>query len=272
MNILEQIVAHKKIEVAQQKERIPLKNLEKYPLMDRQIFSLKTSLKNQERSGIIAEFKTKSPSKGIIRATPAPSYDRTVRVQEITKGYEDAGASAISVLTDEEFFAGSLEDLRNANQVTLIPLLRKDFMIDEYQIVEARANGADLILLIAACLSPQKLKELAQFAHQMGLEVLMEVHSQAELESHLNEHLDIIGVNNRDLKTFEVSIDTSLQLLEYIPSEMVKISESGISQPETIQKLRAAGYQGFLIGETFMKTENPAETCQELIGKLGARS
>ncbi|MEN7551393.1 indole-3-glycerol phosphate synthase TrpC [Rapidithrix thailandica] len=260
MNILDKIILHKREEVALQKEKVSTNILESFPLFDRKPLSTKGSIRHPERSGIIAEFKRKSPSKGIINDRVLP--------QDITKAYQAAGASAVSVLTDQAFFAGSLDDLTAARQALQIPVLRKDFVIDEYQILEAKAYGADLILLIAANLEPQQTKQLAAFAKSLELEVLMEVHNREELELHTNEHLDIIGVNNRNLKTFEVSLDTSIELSELIPKDFVKISESGISEIENIVKLKDYGFEGFLIGENFMKQDNPGQACQDFIQAL----
>lgn len=257
MNILDKIILHKQKEVEENKKVVSVKELEASPLFGRTPFSLKQRLITQEHVGIIAEFKRKSPSKGIINDRNTP--------QEIAQGYVQARAAAMSVLTDQEFFAGTGEDLQQARKVVDIPLLRKEFIIDEYQLLEAKAMGADLILLISACLEPARLKALAEFAQSLGLEVLMEVHNQEELDATLNPCVDLVGVNNRNLKTFEVSIQTSLDLAAKIPAEFVKISESGLRSVDNILELEDAGFQGFLIGETFMKTEDPARTCRELI-------
>ncbi len=259
MNTLEKIIQSKYKEVALRKERFPIKKLEKSPLFERATLSVKNALKNTNK-GIIAEFKRQSPSKGII--------NDKVSVEEVAKGYAEAGALGISVLTDTEYFGGKNEDLTQARHTVDVPILRKDFTIDEYQIVEAKAIGADFILLIAASLNPKQIKQLAEFAHSTQLEVLMEVHDLAELQTSLNYHLDLVGVNNRNLKNFEVSINTSKELAEHIPSEFIKISESGISEAENIKILQEYGYQGFLIGENFMKTENPALACKEFIAQL----
>lgn len=261
MDILEKIIAHKLKEVADRKSLFPEKLLEQSLYFEGQSISLKKYLLREDMSGIIAEFKRKSPSKGMINAH--------AKVEKTTIGYMQAGASALSVLTDSEFFGGKSEDLSTARKFNFCPVLRKDFIVDEYQIIESKSIGADAILLIAAALEPQKLKSLAAFAKGMGLEVLMEVHNQEELENNLNEHLDVVGVNNRNLKTFEVSTDISKSLAPHIPNDFVKISESGISSPETILDLRTYGYKGFLIGETFMKTARPEVTAREFISKLG---
>jgi len=260
MDILEKIIAHKIKEVEDRKSLFPVKLLEQSLYFEGQPVSLKKYLLREDMSGIIAEFKRKSPSKGMINAH--------AKVEKTTIGYMQAGASALSVLTDSEFFGGSSEDLSTARKFNFCPVLRKDFIVDEYQIVESKSIGADAILLIAAALAPEKLKSLASFAKGLGLEVLMEVHNQEELDNNLNEHLDIIGVNNRNLKTFEVSTDISKALASHIPDDFVKISESGISNPETILDLRTYGYKGFLIGETFMKTARPEVTAKEFIDQL----
>jgi indole-3-glycerol phosphate synthase len=223
---------------------------------------LKTSLLNPSSTGIIAEFKRKSPSKGIINGN--------VTVEEVTSGYTKAGAACLSVLTDFEFFGGTEQDFLAARITnTNIPMLRKDFMIDEYQIVESKSLGADVILLIAANLSPQKIKELGRLAKTLGMETLLEIHDEAELNDSFCEYIDIVGVNNRNLKNFsEQNVDASLLLAEKIPSECIKISESCISESVTIQLLKAHGYKGFLMGETFMKTQNPATALFKLITEL----
>ncbi len=259
MNVLEKIIQHKKQEIAERKDIYPVKLLEKSIYFDTPVVSLRKYLSRADKSGIIAEFKRRSPSKGDIN--PYASVER------VSIGYMQAGASALSVLTDEQFFGGKNADLTEARKYNFCPILRKDFIIDEYQIVEARSIGADAILLIAECLDKTQVKELAAFAKSLGLEVLFEVHSAAQLNK-LNEHLDIVGVNNRNLEDFSVSIQTSLDLAPQIPDNFVKISESGISQPASIHQLKQVGFQGFLIGETFMKTAEPHKTCQTFIGQL----
>jgi indole-3-glycerol phosphate synthase len=264
MNILDKIIAHKRIEVAEAKSKISRAELEKSALFGNSTFSLKSALQAEGASGIISEFKRKSPSKGIINALVKPEI--------VTKGYVNAGANGLSVLTDTEFFGGTFEDFgkaRMANPTT--PMLRKDFMIDDYQLWEAKSIGADVILLIAACLSPAEIRHLGKQAHDLGLEVLLEVHDRDELEQSLCEFVDMVGVNNRNLKTFVTSIETSLELASLIPDTFVKISESGLTKAQTIQQLRAAGYQGFLIGESFMKTPNPAAKLEELISELNPK-
>jgi indole-3-glycerol phosphate synthase len=260
MNILDQIIEHKRKEVKERKDVFPVKALEQGSFFSRPTLSLTASVARKDKSGIIAEFKRRSPSRGIINGNAS--------LERITKGYVDAGASALSVLTDQQFFGGSNEDLSIARKNNSCPILRKDFTIDEYQIVEAKSIGADAILLIAAVLRPQESKKLADFAHSFGLEVLLEVHNEEELHHHLGAGADLIGVNNRNLKTFTVSTDISKRLAAMIPDGVVKVSESGISTPEAIVDLRNFGYNGFLIGENFMKQINPEIAAADFIRKL----
>lgn len=260
MNILDKIIARKKEEVASAKAKTSLKELEQKLGFNRETYSLKTFLTDPEKTGIIAEFKRKSPSKGII--------NDQVTVEEVTTGYAAAGASALSVLTDHDFFMGHDNDLIAARAVNEIPILRKDFMIDEYQIVEAKALGADIVLLIAACLTPQEILSFAKLAKSLGLSTLLEVHNREELDRSLNPYLDVVGVNNRNLKDFSVSIETSITLAEVIPSEFLKISESAISNPETIKLLKSVGFNGFLIGENFMRTANPGLAMADFVKAL----
>jgi indole-3-glycerol phosphate synthase len=260
MTILDQINETKRQEVTKAKKLFSQEGLKASPYFTRKCNSLKAALLKEGASGIIAEFKTKSPSKGVIN-------DRA-DVSEVTAGYSAAGASGLSVLTDEEYFGGSLENLakaRFANPHT--PILRKDFMLDPYQVYEAKAHGADVILLIAESLTKDLLLELTLTAKDLGLEVLVEVHNEEELFK-LNPQVDMVGVNNRDLRTFTVDVETSVRLSKLIPEQFVKISESGISDPASINKLRQSGFRGFLIGETFMKTDDPAKACAEFIEKL----
>ena len=257
MNILDEINNHKRTEIAEAKGKVSIEELKASPYFLRKPNSLKAALLTEGTSGVIAEFKTQSPSKGVINGEAEAS--------EVTAAYVAAGASGLSVLTDDRFFGGSFEDLAKARWANpKMPILRKDFMLDPYQIFEARAHGADVILLIAESLSKSLLLELTQTAKEIGLEVLVEIHSAEELEK-LNPMVDLVGVNNRNLKTFEVDVQTSVRLSELIPAQFVKISESGLSDPESITLLRAAGFKGFLIGETFMKTDNPGKACAEFI-------
>jgi indole-3-glycerol phosphate synthase len=247
MTILDTIVAHKAGEVEAAKKAVPVTTLERSPLFGRETYSLTTFLADPSRTGIIAEFKRKSPSKGVF----LEGADAAI----ITRAYTDGGASGLSVLTDERFFGGSARDLAAARS-NAIPILRKDFMIDEYQVLEARAMGADVILLIAACLTPQRVRTLGALAQSLGLEVLLELHTEDEL-GHVCAEIDLVGINNRDLKTFAVDIDRSLALARKLPADMPRIAESGISNPKTIREMRAHGFTGFLIGETFMKEKDP---------------
>lgn len=250
MNILDKIVNYKKKEVASANLMIPLSELEQMTYFSRPTLKLTDFLTDVDKTGIIAEFKRKSPSKGIIN-------DRST-VEEVTRGYASNGASALSILTDSHFFGGSVEDLIMARKVNQIPILRKEFIIHEYQIYEAKAIGADAILLIAAILEKKQAKRFAKIAKDLGLQVLMELHDESELDI-LNDYLDVVGVNNRNLKTFIVDLKHSVQLAEKIPNNFIKISESGITSPEDIMFLKQHGFKGFLIGENFMKTENPAD-------------
>jgi indole-3-glycerol phosphate synthase len=260
MNILEKIVLDKRVEVDLKKAVLPLDYLKKSPFIQRETYSMSQSLRSG--SGIIAEFKRRSPSKQLINQKNS--------IVEVVKGYQAAGASGISVLTDTKYFGGALDDLLQARAAVQIPVLRKDFMIDRYQLFEAKAFGADVILLIAAVLSPTLLAELAELAHDLGLEVLMEVHSEDELKKNDLTHIDLVGVNNRNLKTFEVSLETSKQLSGIIPTEKLAVSESGISDPKAIRELRDYGFKGFLIGENFMKTEGPGAAAERFIKAIEA--
>jgi len=260
MNILDRIILHKRKEVKERQTVVSEKALEGGSYFSRPVFSLKEYIRRKDKSGIIAEFKRQSPSKGIING------DATV--ERITRGYVDAGASALSVLTDQNFFGGSPEDLLIARRHNECPILRKDFTIDKYQILEARSLGADAILLIASVLTTDETKEFTAFAHGLGLEVVLEVHNEEELVENLGAGADLIGVNNRDLKTFTVSTDVSKKLGPLIPKGIVRVSESGISTPETIVDLRSYGFEGFLIGENFMKQAQPEVAAMEFIQRL----
>ena len=260
--ILDNIVEKKKQEVADAKVRMPILELEMMPGFKRSCISFKDSLNDRQKNGIIAEFKRRSPSKGLINGHSD--------IIEVAKGYESGGASAISVLTDETFFGGFERDLIKAREAINIPLLRKDFMIDEYQLLEAKAWGADIILLIAAILSPQQVRDLANVAQNLGLQVLLEVHTKAELEVSLGPNIDAVGVNNRNLADFSVDVGTSYDLVKEIPNHFLKISESGLSDVETVKNLRHAGFNGFLMGENFMRTENPMQAFAEFSSNLSA--
>jgi indole-3-glycerol phosphate synthase len=260
MNILDQIIEHKRKEVNDRKALYPLRLLEQSIFFSSPTVSMKKYVQRKDKTGIIAEFKRRSPSKGLINAH--------AQVERTTIGYMQAGASALSVLTDKHFFGGSNEDLVTVRKFNFCPILRKDFTIDEYQIIEAKSIGADAILLIAAVLDPKQSKDFAAFAHSLGLEVLLEVHDETELKQNLEVGADLIGVNNRNLKTFEVSIDNSKRLASMIPDSVVKVSESGISDPRTIIELRKFGYQGFLMGENFMKHSRPEVAAMEFADEL----
>ncbi len=258
-NILDEIIAKRKQTVAQLKQIIPAEALVKMPGFSKKTVSLKKILGEGNSTGIIAEFKRASPSKGII--------NDKADVLDVTGDYELYGAAALSVLTEPLFFKGNNDDLLNAAIVADIPLLRKDFIFDKYQITESRALGADVILLIAACLKPGEVKDLAIFAKQLRLEVLLEIHCEEELE-HICDEIDFVGVNNRDLKTFAVDINRSIELSKKIPDDKIKIAESGIDKPEIIKIFKEAGFKGFLIGEKFMKEKNPGETFKVFVQKL----
>lgn len=259
MTILDQIIENKKIEIARAKEKVTFEELKSSVYFQRETISLKSALLAENSTGIISEYKRKSPSKGDINVGAG--------IAETTLGYTKAGAAGISVLTDTVFFGGFKEDLliaRENNPTT--PLLRKDFMIDEYQLYEAKAWGADVILLIAANLESSEIESLSKKAHELGLEVLLEVHDQAEIDKSPMQNVDIVGVNNRNLKNFaENNVNASIELYDFIPKEKVKISESCISHPDTVKQLREIGYKGFLMGENFMKTSNPAKALEEFV-------
>ena len=260
MNILEKIIAHKRDEVARRKMEVSVAQLEQNGLFKKLPYSLKQFLKDDTKTGIIAEFKRASPSKGIIN-------DR-VTVADVTGAYTKFGASGISVLTDANFFKGAYADLQEASQ-NQIPVLRKDFMIDAYQVVEAKAGGASVILLIAACLSPADVKNLAGTAKQLGLEVLLELHDETELD-HICAEVDLVGINNRNLKTFSVDLEQSVRLAEKIDASFLKIAESGISSPKDIQYLKQHGFDGFLIGEYFMKEADPGLAFRQFVTALNS--
>ena len=259
MNILDKITADKRKEVDLKKSLISAKQLEESFLFERQTISLTERLKNST-SGIIAEHKRRSPSKATI--------NQDLNVQDVAKGYENAGVCGMSVLTDGKYFGGSLDDLIIARASSNLPLLRKEFIIDQYQIIEAKAYGADVILLIAAILSKEEIKQFSTLAKQLNLDVLLEVHNEEELHKSIMPSIDMLGVNNRNLKTFEVSLETSKLLSEIIPNDFLKVSESGISTVEAIKDLKQFGYKGFLIGENFMKTDSPGENAKAFIEEL----
>lgn len=262
MTILDQIIADKRKEVALKKSIIPVSQLEASVLFNRNVYSLSQNLKTSA-TGIIAEHKRRSPSKSVI--------NNSYSVTDVVSSYETAGASGISILTDGKYFGGSLDDLVLARATVRLPLLRKEFIVDEYQILEAKAYGADAILLIAAVLSREEIRQLSAFAQQIGLEVLLEVHNEAELIKSLMPSLNMIGVNNRNLKTFEVHLDYSKTLAEQIPNDFVRISESGISSVEAVKELQLYGYKGFLIGENFMKSNDLDSSIKNFINQLNMK-
>lgn len=263
MNILDQIIAHKHNEVEQNKELYPIRLLEKSVYFNSQPVSLKKYLTREDKSGIIAEIKKQSPSIGVI--------NKYADIEKISIGYMQAGASALSVLTDSRYFGGSNKDLTTARQFNFCPVLRKDFIINAYQIIEAKSIGADAILLIAAVLTKQQIKEFTHLAHELGMEVLLEVHALSELNKAIDD-VDVIGVNNRDLTTMSIDIEHSVRLSALLPPDKIKVSESGIDSPEKIHYLRDAGYQGFLMGSYFMKHSQPHIACKEFIKKLNSCS
>lgn len=265
-DILSEIIAHKQTEIELQKQTVSPEQLqEQAGIIIRENAAHRRSMKQAlaaSPTGIISEFKRRSPSKGWI--------NEAAQAEEIPASYEAAGAAALSILTDEKFFGGTLLDIRTARPLVRIPILRKDFIIDEYQLLQACIVGADAVLLIASCLSPEQCSTLTAQAHELGLEVLLEIHSPSEL-SYINKEVDMVGVNNRNLGSFVTDVENSFRIARQLresthgPASPLLVSESGISDPETICRLRAAGFRGFLIGETFMKTANPGETLKEFI-------
>ena len=259
MNILEEIIAYKHKEVAQNKELNPISKLEKSKNFGLSVVSLKQSLIEPGKSGIIAEFKRRSPSRGIINLQAL--------VDQVTQGYIQAGASALSILTDEKFFSGKNEDVLIAREYNTCPILRKEFVIDEYQIVEAKSLGADAILLIAACLSKEQINNLAKFAKSLGLEVLLELHGEEEFDK-ISDEVELVGINNRNLKTFKVDIEQSKKFAAKIPDNFIKIAESGIDSPDIVKDLKNHGFKGFLMGEYFMNALYPDRECTKFIRAL----
>ncbi len=256
-DVLSEIIAAKRIEVARQREVVTLdalkravEGLESVPYR-----SMREALATSP-SGIIAEFKRRSPSKGWIK--------ESAQANVIPLSYAEAGASALSILTDGEFFGGSLSDLIAAREMVDIPIIRKEFIIDEYQLYEAKLVGADAVLLIAAALEVEECNMLIDKAHELGLEVLLELHAKEELK-YVSDRVDMVGINNCNLGTFYTDVANSFKMAELLPKDMVKVSESGISDPETVNELRKAGFRGFLIGENFMRTDAPGEALREFI-------
>ncbi|MEM9548187.1 MAG: indole-3-glycerol phosphate synthase TrpC [Bacteroidota bacterium] len=259
MNILDKIVAHKRKEVQERKELYPTPLLEKSTFFKGKTVSLSHYIRREDKSGIIAEFKRRSPSK--------PSINPYANVEEVSMSYMQAGASALSVLTDNHFFGGKSEDLTIARKYNFCPILRKDFIIDEYQVIEARSIGADAILLIAEILTKEQVKQLSSLAHSLGLEVLLELHSAKQLEKY-DDAIQLIGVNNRDLDTFTTDVNFSKRLFDQLPTDTTKVSESGIHDAKVVNELKTIGYDGFLIGERFMINANPGEACKAFIREL----
>jgi indole-3-glycerol phosphate synthase len=259
MTILDKIIENKKVEVKLLASITPLSDLKKNELFERQAISLSESIMNKSKTGIIAEFKRKSPSKGIINSFSA--------IDEVTSGYFREGASGVSVLTDTQFFGGSNADLLRIRKESIFPILRKEFIIEEYQVIESKSIGADAILLIAAVLGRKELLNLARLARSLNMEVLLEIHEPAELDK-VNQYVNIVGVNNRNLKTFDVNTNISEQVADKIPKGFIKISESGISSPQAIKKLREAGFDGFLIGEKFMRSPDPVNAFSEFVKEI----
>ncbi|WP_292009776.1 indole-3-glycerol phosphate synthase TrpC [Chryseobacterium sp.] len=257
MTILDTIIERKKEEILYSKSTISIEALKESYFFERKTLSLKESIKN--KSGIIAEFKRQSPSKGIINDQASPF--------EVTSSYEKSGASGISILTDKDFFGGSFHDIMNVREQIHIPILRKDFMVDEYQFYEAKSIGADVVLLIAACLSPVQVSEFTELAHQLGIEVLLEIHTEEELR-HYNSAVDLVGINNRNLKDFKVDLQHSVQLKNQLPKNTLSVAESGIYSVKDFQYLKEQGFDGFLMGEYFMKNPNPGKAFEEFISNV----
>lgn len=257
MNILDKIIKRKKEEIAAAKSDISLEQLRNSAFFERTCFSLKESVKN--KSGIIAEFKRQSPSKGIINNDAQP--------MEVTSAYEKFGASGVSILTDNDFFGGKPDDILNVRNHIHIPILRKDFMIDAYQFYEAKSIGADVVLLIASCLAPNQVQEFTELAHELGMEVLLEIHTEEELE-HFNPKIDLVGINNRNLKDFKVDLQHSVQLKNLLPKDVISVAESGIYHTEDFIYLKEKGFDGFLMGEYFMRNTDPAQAFEEFSSQI----
>jgi indole-3-glycerol phosphate synthase len=259
MTILDNIIEYKKKELPLLAGLTPLKDLENSEFFQRETISLSDILADRSKTGIIAEFKRKSPSRGIINSLSS--------VEEVAAGYFSEGASGVSILTDSNFFGGSTADLKLIRKKSVFPILRKDFIIDEYQVIESKSIGADVILLIAAVIGIREILHLSKLSRSLGMEVLLEIHEPAELDK-VNQYVNIIGVNNRNLKTFEVNTDLSETIIGKIPQDFLRISESGISSAKEIRKLRSSGYDGFLIGERFMCTPDPVRAFAEFVKYL----
>lgn len=256
--ILEIIIDRKFREVAETKKHYSIERLKNNEMFERTCYNFADAIR--KNSGVIAEFKRKSPSKGLI--------NKDAKLSDVVSGYQSAGASAISVLTDTFFFGGTSNDLKLARELVQIPILRKDFIVEEFQIVEAKAMGADVVLLIAAALETSRCQDLAAFAKSIGMNVFLEVHAEEELV-YFNDDVDVIGINNRNLKTFTVDVEQSKRLSKMLPEDMVKVAESGISDPQVVKDFKKAGFEGFLIGENFMKEDHPADACRGFIEAIG---
>ena len=259
MKILDKIVEDKKIEINKLLSNSSISKLENSHLFSRKCISLKESIKNNN-SGIICEFKRRSPSNQNINYISSLS--------DVVSGYEEAGAAGLSILTNKKYFDGDTQDIIDIRDISNLPILRKEFIISEYQVIEAKSIGSDAILLIASILSEEEIISYSSLAKSIGLEVLLEIHSEDELYKISGDDIDIVGVNNRNLDTLEIDLNNSIELYGKIPSKFVKISESGISEVESILKLKEVGYNGFLIGEKFMKTNNPMESAYDFIKKI----
>lgn len=257
-DILEEIISRKQVLLEEQKKIVGMEQLVESAQENIPRLSMREALLSSP-TGIIAEFKRKSPSKGWIKAQAL--------AEEIVPAYERNGAAALSILTDEPFFGGSLKDIRTARPLVDIPILRKDFIIDEYQLYQAKVVEANAVLLIAAALTPERCEELAACAHELGLETLLEIHSEKEL-AYVGENIDMVGVNNRNLGTFHTDVENSFRLISQLPKDTVLVSESGISSPDTMKRLHDAGFKGFLIGENFMKTDDPGKALKEFIAEF----
>lgn len=257
MTILDKIIERKKEEVASAQSKMHPDHLKDSALFRRKTISLKESIKN--KSGIIAEFKRQSPSKGII--------NNNVEPLEVVSAYEKFGASGISILTDHDFFGGNLNDVLSIRNDINIPILRKDFMIDEYQFYEAKSIGADVVLLIASCLSPAQAQEFTDLAHELKMEVLLEIHTEDELK-HFNSEVDLVGINNRNLKDFKVDLQHSVQLKNQLPKGVLSVAESGIYSLEDFRFLKEKGFDSFLMGEYFMKNTNPAKAFEGFASQI----
>ncbi|WP_297983235.1 indole-3-glycerol phosphate synthase TrpC [uncultured Chryseobacterium sp.] len=257
MTILDIIIARKKEEIAKAKSKISIEELKNSEFFGRPTFSLKETLKT--KSGIVAEFKRKSPSKGIINDKVSPL--------EVVSAYEKLGASGISILTDLDFFGGNFQDILEVRNFINLPILRKDFMIDEYQFYEAKSIGADVVLLIASCLSPNQVQEFTELAHELNLEVLLEIHTEDELK-HFNKNIDLVGINNRNLKDFRVDLKHSVNLKNQLPKDVLSVAESGIYNVEDFKFLKEQGFDAFLMGEYFMKNENPGKAFENFLNEI----